>query len=158
MSEPQEPNPERTTNPKLRLPCNRWNRSQRPPGQDHSLGFPGAQRASDNESSSTQSEIIVFQSPIIAVEEPRNSGLPSSTGLESIDESSTTEQPEPQGSQTPVFGTSTCEDDPWLASPDNGADAPNTPPMVQRNQKAPFNYGALIWSSLREGNDPWNED
>ena len=160
MPELQEPNPERTITPALSLPTpkrNRWKRSQRPPGQDHSLGFPRVQRASDTESTSTQSEVILFQSPIISFEEPRNLGQPSNTGLEPIAESSTTEQPDPQGSQTPVFGNSTYEDDPWLASEDNTAYAPNTAHRVQSNQTVPFDYGALIWGSIREGNDPWSE-
>ena len=140
--------------------CNRWKRSQRPRGKDHSLGFPRAQRASDNESTSTQSEVILFQSPIMNFERPVPSGQSSNTVLPPITESRDTEQPGPQGSQTPVFGTSTNEDDPWLTS-DNPIQSEvneNTPRRVQRNQQVPFDYGALIWKCLREGDDPWNED
>ena len=163
MSELPKPNSGGIPNSELSLPtprCNGWKRSQRPPGQDHSLGFPRAQRASDNESTSTQSEVILFQSPIMNFEKPGPLGQSSSTALPPISESRTTEQPGPQGSQTPVFGTSINEDDPWLTS-DNPIQSElneNAPRRVQSNQQVPFDYGALIWKCFREGDDPWNEE
>ena len=160
MSESPKHNFEGTPNSGVSLPTpkrNRWKHSQRPPGQ---LGFPRAQRASDNESTSTQLEVILFQSPIMNFEQPGPLGQSSKTVLPPIAESRTTEQPEPQGSQTPVFGTSTNEDDPWLTSEDNIHTElnQNTPRRVQSNQTVPFDYGALIWRCLREGDDPWKED
>ena len=68
MSEQPVPKFEENPNPGVSVPPqtrNRWKRSQRPPGKDHSLGFPSAQRGCDSESSS--SEVILFQSPIIGV-------------------------------------------------------------------------------------------
>ena len=66
---------------------------KRPQGSDHS--------------NSTQSEIILFETPLVSCEQPRNSGQASSSWLEPILESSTTVTPEVQGSQTPVFGVPT---------------------------------------------------
>ena len=163
MSESPVQNFEGTPNSGVSLPTpkrNRWKRSQRPPGQDHSLGFPRAQRASDNESTSTQSEVILFQSPIMSVEESGSLGQSSSTVLPPISESRATGQSTPQGSQTPVFGTLITEEDPWLTSDDQVHTDLNqhNPRREQSNQTVPFNYGALIWRCLREGDDPWKED
>ena len=163
MPEIQESNAERNSTPALISPApkrNAWQRPRRPPGQNHSHGFPRVQRDTDVASNSTQSEVILFETPLISFEEPRNSGQSTSTGLEPILESSTTAPPDPQGSQTPVFGISTqgFEDDPWQVSEEYTATVPNhTPRGTQRPQSLQFDYGAIIWRSIYEGGDPWSE-
>ena len=111
---------------------------KRPQGSDHS--------------NSTQSEIILFETPLVSCEQPRNSGQASSSWLEPILESSTTASPELQGSQTPVFGAPTqgfqnqFEDDPWQVSEEYTAPVPNhIPRMTHRHQSLQFDCGAILW-------------
>ena len=113
---------------------NRWQRNRRPPGLDHSHGFSRVERDTDVVSNSTQSEVILFETPLIFLQEPRNSGQATSSGLEPILESNTTVSPDPQGSQTPVFEAPTqgfqkqFEDDPWQVSEEYTASVPNHNP------------------------------
>ena len=139
---------------------NRWQRTRRPPGLD----LPRVQRDADAVTNSTQSEEILFETPLISCEQSRNSGQASSSGLEPILESSSTVPPEMQGSQTPVFGAPTqgfqnqFEDDPWQVSEEYTAPMVNhTPRGTHRHQSVQFDYGAMLWRSLYEGGDPWNE-
>ena len=131
---------------------NRWQRTRRPPGLDHSHGFLRVQRDTDVVLNSTQSEVILFETPLISFEQSRNSGQASSSGLEPILESSTTASPELQGSQTPVFGAPTqgfqnqFEDDPWQVSEEYTAPVPNhIPRMTHRHQSLQFDCGAILW-------------
>ena len=145
----QEPTPRR----------NRWQRSrcsQRPPGQDHSLGFPAVERGGDGESSS--SEVILFKSPIIDVESHSGTMAPSSSSaLPPISELKASGSYSPKGASTPVFGTYAEEEDPWATSEETvpGDINVNNPRTAQSSRTDVFDYGAHIWRCLREGEDPW---
>ena len=84
----------------------------------------------------------------------------SSSTLPPISESRVTGNSPPHGSSTPVFGTYVKEEDPWLTSEDPVPEDMNVnnPRRVQSNRTAVFDYGALIWRCLREGDDPWQAD
>ena len=138
---------------------NRWQRSrcsQRPPGKDHSLGFPTVERGGDGESSS--SEVILFKSPIIDVEPQSGTMAPSSSSaLPPISELKETGNPSPKGASTPVFGTNAEEEDPWATSeePVPGDMNVNNSRPAQSSRTDVFDYGAQIWRCLRAGEDPW---
>ena len=122
---------------------NRWHRSrcsQRPPGKDHSLGFPLRERGGDGESSS--SEVILFRTPIIEVEPQFESMAPSSSSaLPAISEL--------QVSDTEM-------EDPWATKEENVN--LNKSGTAQSSRAISFDYGALIWKCLRAGDDPWYTD
>ena len=162
MSEPTAPIIEDTSISMVHAPIpkrNRWQRSrcsQRPPGKDHSLGFPIVERGGDGESSS--SEVILFRSPIIDVESQSGTMAPSSSSaLPQISELKATGNYSPKGASTPVFGTNAAEEDPWATSEEPvpwDMNVNNSHP-VQSNRTAAFDYGAQIWRCLRAGEDPW---
>ena len=138
---------------------NRWQRSrcsQRPPGKDHSLGFPVVERGGDGESSS--SEVILFRSPIIDVESQSGTMAPSSSSaLPPISELKASGSYSPKEASTPVFGTYAEEEDPWATSEETvPVDVNvNNSRTAQSSRTDVFNYGAHIWRCLREGEDPW---
>ena len=138
---------------------NRWQRSrcsQRPPGKDHSLGFPLTERGGDGESSS--SEVILFQSPVIDVESQSGTMDPSSSSaLPPISELKASGSYSPKEASTPVFGTYAEEEDPWATSEETvPVDVNvNNSSTAQSSRTDVFNYGAVIWRCLREGEDPW---
>ena len=140
---------------------NRWQRQRtgRPIGSDHSLGFPRVEKDSEVVSASSQSETIVFDTPLI------DPGPVRSPVLAPIQESAQSNPPnsESQGSQTPVFGRTapglqTLFDDPWQDDEPITAPTPNlTPRGNYRREDSQFNYGAMLWQAIYEGNDPWAE-
>ena len=138
---------------------NRWQRSrcsQRPPGQDHSLGFPVVERGGDGESSS--SEVILFRSPIIDVESQSGTMAPSSSSaLPPISELKVSGSYSPKEASTPKFGTYAEAEDPWATTEETvPVDVNlNNSSTAQSSRTDVFNYGALIWRCLREGEDPW---
>ena len=159
MLEPPAPTLEESSNPRVDAPIpkrNRWQRpkcSQRPPGKDHSLGFPTVERSCDSESSA--SEVILFQTPIINVESQSGTIASSSSSvLPPISELRASGNSTPKGPSTPVFGSYAYEEDPWSTSEEP---VPEDPRRVQSNRTA-FDYGAQIWRCLREGDDPWQTD
>ena len=141
---------------------NRWQRSrcsQRPPGKDHSLGFPLIERVGDGESSS--SEVILFRTPIIDVESQSGTMAPSSSSaLPAISELKVSGSYPPKETSTPKFGTNAETEDPWAANDETvPVDvSPNNPSTAQSSRAASFNYGALLWKCLREGEGPWYTD
>ena len=141
---------------------NRWHRSrcsQRPPGKDHSLGFPLRERGGDGESSS--SEVILFRTPIIEVEPPSGSMAPSSSSaLPAISESMVSGSYSPKESSTPKFGANSDMEDPWSTKDETvPVDVnPNNPGTAQSSRAIRIDYGELIWKCLREGDDPWYTD
>ena len=141
---------------------NRWQRSrcsQRPPGKDHSLGFPLMERGGDGESSS--SEVILFRTPIIDVEPKSGSMAPSSSSaLPAISELKVSGSYSPKETSTPKFGTNAEMEDPWSTNDETAPVdvSPNNPGTAQRSRATSFNYGELIWKCLREGDDPWYTD
>ena len=141
---------------------NRWQRSrcsQRPPGRDHSLGFPVIERGGDGESSS--SEMILFQTPIIDVESQSGTMAPSSSSaLPPISEMEVPGSYPPKETSTPKFGTYVKTEDPW-ATKDEAIPVDfnsNNVSTAQSSRADIFNYGAAIWKCLREGDDPWYTD
>ena len=141
---------------------NWWQRSrcsQRPPGKDHSLGFPVVERGGDGESSS--SEVILFRSPIIDVESQSGTMAPSSSSaLPPISELKVSGSYPPKEASTPKLGTYAETEDPWATNDetvpvDVNSNNSNT---AQSSRADVFNYGALIWKCLREGEDPWYTD
>ena len=162
ISEPSAPSIDDTYLPVVHEPNtrrNRWQRSrcsQRPPGKDHSLGFPTVERGGDGESSS--SEVILFQSPIIDVDPQFGSMAPSSSSaLPSISELKETGNPSPKGASTPMFGTKAEEEDPWAAQeePVPGDMNVNNLRPTQSSRTDTLDYRAQIWRCLRAGEDPW---
>ena len=141
---------------------NRWQRSrcsQRPPGKDHSLGFPLLERGGDGESSS--SEVILFRTPIIEVESQSGSMAPSSSSaLPAISELKVSGSYSPKETSTPKFGTNAEMEDPWATNDETvPVDVrPNNPGTAQSSRATSFKYGELIWKCLREGDDPWYTD
>ena len=141
---------------------NRWQRSrcsQRPPGRDHSLGFPVVERGGDGESSS--SEVILFQAPIIDVESQSDIMAPSSSSaLPPISEMEVPGSYPPKETSTLQFGTYVEMEDPWATKNET---IPvdfnfNNAGTAQSSRPATFNYGAAIWKCLHEGDDPWYTD
>ena len=138
---------------------NRWQRSrcsQRPPGKDHSLGFPLMERGGDGESSS--SEVILFRTPIIDVEPQSGTMAPSSSSaLPAISELKVSGSYSPKETSTPKFGTNAAMEDPWATNDETvPVDvSPNNPGTAQSSRATSFNYGELLWKCLREGDDPW---
>ena len=109
---------------------------------------------------SESSKIILLQSPIIGCVENRNLAQSSNIGLEPISESGDMVPPDTQDSQANVHRTPTYDEDPWLVPEENTTYptyTPHTPRRVQSYQAAKFDYGALMWRSIIEGGDPWNE-
>ena len=164
MSNPtMQDTPDDTQVPTLNVPKRtRWqkrNETRRPPGTDHSLGFPGRQNDTDLISNSTQSEVITFDIPLIFQEPGRSSVFT----LEPIVEphQSNSEGSNPQGSQTPVFGTprqipqSDFSADPWhdTEQPDI-----NVASRTYMSRIPQFDYGAVLWQSIIDGQDPWAEE
>ena len=141
---------------------NRWQRSrcsQRPPGKDHSLGFPVVERGGDGESSS--SEVILFRTPLIDVESQSDTMAPSSSSaLPPISELEVPGSYPPKATSTPKFGTYVETEDPW-ATNDEAIPvdfSSNNVSTAQSSRADIFNYGAAIWKCLREGDDPWYTD
>ena len=141
---------------------NRWHRSrcsQRPPGKDHSLGFPLRERGGDGESSS--SEVILFRTPIIEVEPQSGSMAPSSSSaLPAISELQVSGSYSPKETSTPKFGANTEMEDPWSTKDETAPVnvSPNNSGTAQSSSAISLDYGALIWKCLREGDDPWYTD
>ena len=141
---------------------NRWQRSrcsQRPPGKDHSLGFPLRERGGDGESSS--SEVILFRTPIIEVEPQSGSMAPSSSSaLPAISELQVSGSYSPKETSTPKFGANTEMEDPWSTKDETAPVnvSPNNSGTAQSSSAISLDYGALIWKCLREGDDPWYTD
>ena len=138
---------------------NRWQRSrcsQRPPGKDHSLGFPVVEIGGDGESSS--SEVILFRTPLIDVESQSDTMAPSSSSaLPPISELEVPGSSPPKETSTPKFGTYVETEDPW-ATKDEAIPVDfnsNNVSTAQSSRAHIFNYGAAIWKCLREGDDPW---
>ena len=141
---------------------NRWHRSrcsQRPPGKDHSLGFPLRERGGDGESSS--SEVILFRTPIIEVEPQNGPTAPSSSSvLPAISELQVSGSYSPKETSTPKFGSNTEMEDPWSIKEETAPvnTIPNNSGTAQSSRAISFDYGALVWKCLREGDDPWYTD
>ena len=141
---------------------NRWQRSrcsQRPPGKDHSFGFPLMERGGDGESSS--SEVILFRTPIMDVESQSGSMAPSSSSaLPAISELKVSGSYSPKETSTPKFGTKAEMEDPWATNDETvPVDVhPNNLGTAQSSRATSFKYGELIWKCLREGDDPWYTD
>ena len=102
--------------------------------------------------------MIFFQTPLIS-QEPGRSG---SSALEPILESSSPapEASNLQGSQTPVFGTPSqapdynFNEDPWQDTEQPNAHVPSE---TYRSRIRQFDYGAMLWQAIYEGQDPWSE-
>ena len=103
--------------------------------------------------------MIFFDTPLIS-QEPGNS---SGSTLEPTLEPSTSnpEVSNSQGSQTPVFGTprqapqNDFNEDPWQ---DTEQPAVHVPLRTHRSRTPQFDYGALLWQSIFDGQDPWAEE
>ena len=141
---------------------NRWQRSrcsQRPPGKDHSLGFPTVERGGDGESSS--SEVILFWTPLIEVESQSGTMAPSSSSaLPPISELEVSGSYPPKETSTPKFGTYVETENPW-ATKEEAIPVDfnfNNVSTAQSSRADTFNYGAAVWRCLREGDDPWYTD
>ena len=117
------------------------------------------ERGGDGESSS--SEVILFQTPIIDVEsQPGTMAPSSSSALPPISELKVSGSYPSKEASTPKFGTYAETEDPWAT---NEETVPvdvnsNISSTAQSSRADVFNYGALIWRCLREGEDPWYTD
>ena len=110
------------------------------------------ERGGDGESSS--SEVILFRTPIIDVESQSGTTAPSSSSaLPPISELKVE-------TSTPKFGTYAETEDPWATKDETvPVDVnPKNSNTAQSSRADVFNYEALIWKCLREGEDPWYTD
>ena len=153
---------------------NRWhkrngngtNRETKPPGADHSLGFPQSKRC-QSETGSSQSEVIMFSTPIISpdgvgsvlpsIEEPHPVNFVGSDGphfheTEHDPRDVNDHDPTPGDSSHPI--SSVQYDDPWQDEED--VSVPILPnqgfPHIQ-----PFNFRQSLFQSIIDGTDPWAE-
>ena len=123
---------------------NRWNRSKRPPGIDHSLGFPLRNPTKCFEESSNRSErseIVLFDSPLISSEKLKD--------VPDLDS--------PAG-RLSVVHVQEQEEDVWNQPEHKSNNEQAETGDQYKKQLDPYHYvRSLNWNSLMTGDDPWAE-